>query len=264
MVHAHALLTLLAQEGPAHKTLWNPTIIGVLVVLSAVGLFCGSAYLLLATNLGARLGFLVAAAGLTGFLVLLNTLWLTSATPVDPPHGRSAKWDVLEVVPEIGASKIPEVRAIADRGTPVTTEILANLRPAIDAALVTAQKVGEVEPPPQKFAQFAASTDYLASFKGSTSFVAGGGTNRLFWHHPKYAVVEICEALPVVIVPGQTPPAPTCPSGIPAAPTVSPWRATSGASPIPPAGAYSLTNDSAVGVTDSTCVPMAGWSLSSV
>ncbi len=75
MVHVHALLTLLAQEGATHKTLWNPTILGVLVVLSAVGLFCGSAYLLLGTNLGARLGFLVAAAGLTGFLVLLTTLW---------------------------------------------------------------------------------------------------------------------------------------------------------------------------------------------
>ena len=45
-----------------HKTLWNPTILGVLVFISAVMLFCGSVYLLLGTNLGARLGFLVAAA----------------------------------------------------------------------------------------------------------------------------------------------------------------------------------------------------------
>ena len=63
-------------EGPAHPNLWNPTILGVLVVLSAIGLFCGSAYLLLATNLGGRLGFLVAFASLTGFMVLLTTLWL--------------------------------------------------------------------------------------------------------------------------------------------------------------------------------------------
>ena len=51
-----------SAEGPAHPNLWNPTILGVLVVLSAIGLFCGSAYLLLGTNLGARLGFLVARA----------------------------------------------------------------------------------------------------------------------------------------------------------------------------------------------------------
>src|SRR4029079_16718959 len=62
---------LTAGEGPAHPTLWSPTILGVLVVLSAIGLFCGSVYLLLSTNLGARLGFLVAAASFTGFMVLL-------------------------------------------------------------------------------------------------------------------------------------------------------------------------------------------------
>ncbi len=67
---SHLLIT--AAEGPAHPNLWNPTILGVLVVLSAIGLFCGSAYLLLATNLGGRLGFLVAFASLTGFMVLLE------------------------------------------------------------------------------------------------------------------------------------------------------------------------------------------------
>ncbi len=59
-------LHLLLAEGPTKANLWNPTIIGVLTVLCAVGLFCGSVYLLLGTNLGARLGFLVAAAGLYG------------------------------------------------------------------------------------------------------------------------------------------------------------------------------------------------------
>ena len=49
---------VLAAEGIKDRDLWYPTILGVLVVLSAVSLFCGSVYLLLATNLGARLGFL--------------------------------------------------------------------------------------------------------------------------------------------------------------------------------------------------------------
>ena len=35
-------LLITAAEGPAHPNLWNPTILGVLVVLSAIGLFCGS------------------------------------------------------------------------------------------------------------------------------------------------------------------------------------------------------------------------------
>ena len=74
------------------------TLAGVIVVLSAIGLFCGSVYLLLSTNLGARLGFLVAAASLTGFMVLLSTLWWTSGNSgIDPPHGRSPSWKVIAI-----------------------------------------------------------------------------------------------------------------------------------------------------------------------
>ena len=90
-------LMLLAQEG-GEKTLWNPTILGVLVVLSAIGLFCGSVYLLLATNLGARLGFLVASASLFGFLVLLSILWMTTFTPLESPKGRDTSWKIKEIV----------------------------------------------------------------------------------------------------------------------------------------------------------------------
>src|SRR5436853_7570409 len=92
-------LLITAAEGPAHPNLWSPTLLGVLVVLSAIGLFCGSVYLLLATNLGARLGFLVASACLFGFLTLLSILWMTSFTPLDSPYGRHAALKVNEVIP---------------------------------------------------------------------------------------------------------------------------------------------------------------------
>ena len=94
----------------------------MLTVLCAVGLFCGSTYLLLGTNLGGRLGFLVAAAGLSGFLVLLTTLWLTtpgSATgnsDLDPPHGNSASWKVVEVVDRPGAVEDRRGARPADQG----------------------------------------------------------------------------------------------------------------------------------------------------
>src|SRR5206468_12902344 len=116
-----ALHLLLGSEG-GPGNLWNPTIIGVLTVLCAVGLFCGSTYLLLGTNLGGRLGFLVAAAGLSGFLVLLTSLWLTtpgSATgnsALDPPHGNSASWKVVDVVSDPSQSKIEAVRNLPTKG----------------------------------------------------------------------------------------------------------------------------------------------------
>ena len=51
---ATLLRVLAADEGPKDANIWNPTIIGVLTVICAVVLFCGSAYLLLGTNMGGR------------------------------------------------------------------------------------------------------------------------------------------------------------------------------------------------------------------
>ena len=56
-----------------HRTIWYPTILGFLVVIFAVALFCGTIWLLLGTNLGARLGFLVSFTAVTGFGVILTS-----------------------------------------------------------------------------------------------------------------------------------------------------------------------------------------------
>jgi len=189
------MLHLLAEitEGPAHPNLWNPTILGVLVVVSAIGLFCGSTYLLLATNLGARLGFLVAFASLTGFMVLLSGLWWTSGNSgIDPPHGRSPSWKVIDVVNDIGQAKIKAVQNIAKDGKPASTVDVGNLRPAIDAALVAPAPIEGVTPPDQPFQKFQSSLDYLTDFKGFNSYIVGGGSDNFFWHTPKYAVAQFC------------------------------------------------------------------------
>ena len=191
---------LLAEGGPGN--LWNPTIIGVLTVLCAVGLFCGSTYLLLATNLGARLGFLVAAAGLSGFLVLLTSLWLTtpgSATGnsnLDPPHGNSASWKMVELVSDPAASKIAAVRDLPTKGIPGKSELVTQVKPAIDAAIVAATPVAGQEAKVQPFATLgiSSSTDYLLDFTGSKSFEYIDKTENFFWHRHRYAAMELCLA----------------------------------------------------------------------
>ena len=196
-----ALLHLLGQEGVPHG-LWNPTIIGVLTVLCAVGLFCGSTYLLLGTNLGGRLGFLVACAGLSGFLVLLTTLWLTtpgSATgnsDLDPPHGNTASWKVVEVISDPSQSKIEAVRQLPTSGTPGTPDLITQVKPAIDAAIVTVTPVAGQEPPSQPFATLglSSSTNYLLGFPGSRSYQYIDKTENFFWHRHRYAAMEFCIA----------------------------------------------------------------------
>ena len=48
----------------------------------------GSVYVLLGTNVGARLGFLITFTSLMGFLMILSLLWLTTASPLESPKGR--------------------------------------------------------------------------------------------------------------------------------------------------------------------------------
>ena len=58
-------MSLLAVVG------WDPVLTGYLAVLLSVVILCGSVYLLLATNIGVRLGFLVAWTGFWGWNLLM-------------------------------------------------------------------------------------------------------------------------------------------------------------------------------------------------
>lgn len=188
-------LLLLASEGHKAKTLWDPTILGLLVFVSALGLFCGSVYLLLATNLGARLGFLVAGACLSGFMVLLSLMWITTATPLNSPRGRIAQWTVKEVISIPSESKIGAVQGFFDWTDTIPDEDLANLRPSMDGALVTAQPAVNEKAPEQPFALFQSATGYLTgSDYAMTAKEIGGEDKLLVFHEPRYAVVQFCPA----------------------------------------------------------------------
>ena len=54
---------------------WNPEIRGIIAVLVGFVVLCGSVYLILSTNLGGRLGFLVALTALAGWLATMGLIW---------------------------------------------------------------------------------------------------------------------------------------------------------------------------------------------
>jgi len=58
-------------------------VLGIVVAVSAVAIFCGSVFLVLYTDLGKRLGFLIAGAALTGWLAI-NGLLFTLYVPRGP------------------------------------------------------------------------------------------------------------------------------------------------------------------------------------
>ena len=189
---------ILASE-LTEKGLWYPTILGVLVVVAALVLFCGSIYLLLGTNLGARLGFLVAFTGLTGFLMILSLLWITTSSPLNTLKGRIPAWEVDEVVDDLADSSIPEVRTIDTKANLVDDTEAANVKAAVDEALVTKVETPTepVEEGANEFARFGDVTEYVVLETFET-----GGSSPQFWkleltHTPQYAAVQFCEAAEV-------------------------------------------------------------------
>ena len=87
---------------------FNTGIRGILVVTVAIVILPGSVYLLLATNMGARLGLLVALAAVFGWCSILTmTWWITS--PANGPRGRNATWKPVEIYVEGGGPAKTEV-----------------------------------------------------------------------------------------------------------------------------------------------------------
>jgi hypothetical protein len=194
------------------KTLWYPTILGVLVVVCAIVLFCGSIYLLLATNLGARLGFLVAFTGLMGFMVILTSLWITTGSPLNTLKGRIPQWNVQQVVTDLDQAKITAVRGIEQNKNKVDTTEAANVKAAVDAVLVkkVATPTIEVKPEDNRFAKFDSVTNYMI-----LETYEIGGSNPQFWkgeftHTPHYAAVQFCEVQEVEQPFGLPPLPPEC------------------------------------------------------
>jgi hypothetical protein len=196
-------------------SIWYPTILGVLVVISAIVLFIGSIYLLLGTNLGARLGFLVTFTSLMGFLMILSVLWLTTASPLESPKGRVASWSVIENVPDITKAKTVAVRDIAQKQNKASQTDASNVLAAVDAALIT--KVGtptvKVTPNDNRFAKF----DDVTKFMVLQTYTIGGSEPQ-FWkgefnHSQKYAVIEYCATATQQQTFGLPPLPPECASG---------------------------------------------------
>jgi len=112
---------------------YDPEIRGVLITVFSVVFFCGSGYLLLATNMGSRLGFLVALAGLMGWLMLLSLFWWIYGVGA---IGELPEWNVEEVnIGDLSQAQLEEARTLLPENLPDPEQILAD-NPDVAAAFV--------------------------------------------------------------------------------------------------------------------------------
>jgi hypothetical protein len=187
-------LGILAAEATKHLDLVGK-LRGYFIVIFAVSLFCGSIYLVLATDLGARLGFLISFASLTGFLMLLGLIWFLNLTPLNALHGPPPHWVVKEVVEDPGTAKIEKVRTIEKDGQPLAAAAQGEIKATVDTA-VTAEG--------SPFQIFTSTIDYLVVSAESL----GGGHEAFFQHRPLYGVMKIQGTKKVEVLPGGAPPPP--------------------------------------------------------
>lgn len=183
---------------------WDPQIRGAAILFAGVVLLPGSVYLLLATNLGAKMGLAIALTGLAGWMTIMGAVWLVfgiglkgpapewkveeaftgpvsqSLLPVaeDFPNG---KWQELKV----GDAELADAQAKAD-------ELLAaSAEPAAAAHGPAEEK--EPSPAEERFeSPFSETSDYvlLNGYKY-------GGEDYFFTlrHRPHYVAVQVKPAL---------------------------------------------------------------------
>jgi len=222
---------------------WDPQVRGLLIFIAAMAILPGSIYLLLATNLGARIGFLIAVAGLSGWMMLLAITWALYGQGI---KGRDPSWKVQEVVhssaqTDLSNGVAPSLRSFPDgwkKMPPTGSSVLADAQAAVDAFVTKSgrkPKMGHEGPIIKE--PTAAQLRFPAEFSESADYVLVGGYEKggdnclgpkascttvlpekiLFWkinhkfffrHSPHYVAVTVAPVLAQPTPEGGTPPKP--------------------------------------------------------
>jgi hypothetical protein len=172
---------------------WDPQVKGGLIVFIAVVILPGSVYLLLSTNLGGRLGFLVAAAALFGWMTVMGLIWAVYGIGL---KGTANSWVPKGIVQG-------DVRAANDpvlSGFPTGWKQLALDNPEVAEAQAVADAQLVPDPTTGKKGLFASTSDYV-----SVAAYERGGEKYLFTlkHRPHYLVIVVQPVIKQTPVPGQ-------------------------------------------------------------
>lgn len=192
---------------------WEPTIRGALAVLIGFVVLCGSVYLLLATNSGARTGMLLAIAGFFGWMSIMGIIWWVYGIGW---VGQAPSWHAIEIDFGGGSTAVTEV--VAKDPTFETWDPIPQSDPAYgELQAVAGDELTEGNP-----AIFDSEGDFVIHEvyetggkpdRASDSLidrVTNKITNTLrITHPPHYAVVEVQRVIdPGPLEPGTAPPTP--------------------------------------------------------
>jgi hypothetical protein len=195
---------------------WEPTIRGSLVVLTAMVLLPGTVYMVLATNVGARLGLLLALTGLFGWMSIMGVVWWVYGIGLKGP---APEWRVAEVVTgsvvnarSAEVAEFPNGWRQLELEDPETTEALAAADPVL------------VPPPGEAGRQYFEAGEYITVGAYETGGESYGPFHVLnfrpfdLWHEPHFLVLQVQRSVTPETAPGE---AVAAPVADPDAPVVS-------------------------------------------
>ena len=200
---------------------WEPEIRGIIVVLIGVVVMMGSVYLILGTNVGARLGILVSLAGLAGWMVLMGMVWWTYGIGL---QGKMPSWkpanpisivrdgtllhqaEVLEAPVKVddGASRSDVAAAIESELVDEGWIKLDEADPARGQAVASADDI--LQNQAQEFAAGEYTSVAVYERGGERGPKIGDSIDFVaFFHKPRYALVEVAPLIPQRVEPGRAP-----------------------------------------------------------
>ena len=198
---------------------WQPELRGIVVVLIAAVVLIGGTYLVVGTNVGARLGFLLVIAAFFGWMMTMGAIWWTYGIGL---KGQEPFWHPAEPVTIVRDSSLMVGAEILKAEPALGTDPVAN------AASISTQLQTEGwhlldEADPQR-GQAVAASDAILQLEAK-EFPAGSylsvavydrGGERwpkindsldffAFFHKPRYALVEVAPVVPQRVEPGRAP-----------------------------------------------------------
>jgi hypothetical protein len=186
---------------------WQPEIRGISVVVIGTVVLCGSVYLILSTNLGARLGFLVTLAGLSAWLMLMGVFWWIYGIGL---KGKDPTWVGKEIIGEQLTNAGSTVAHVEDISTATTTERQDGWIRIAEDDVAFGQTVAAADDILQNQTETFKAGDYkpVAVYsKGGERFPKLGDSLDFFafFHRPHYAIVEVQPVVPTLNEPGRAP-----------------------------------------------------------
>lgn len=197
---------------------WEPELRGALTVILAVVILMGSVYLILSTNMGGRLGFLVALSALAGWIFIMSAIWWAYGKglqgPVPTWQGVPNKTVLQEpsALREVGVldGSFALADVPADTAGNVAAQFVAEGWSQLDSSLPGFQQAGSAA------GVYLEETEAFKAGEFQVVNVFDIGGERFpkigesfdffaFFHKPHYAVVEVVPLVQQIDEPGRAP-----------------------------------------------------------